>query len=67
MKHLWIQYGYDNPEMAPVYQTADTEEEAREDDDSFGKGVPWYRYDIVPGNKDGKLINPEGPFYFSQR
>lgn len=66
-KHLWVQYAKDDPENASVMQTADSEDQAREDDDIFQYGLPWYRYDIAPGGgPDGALGNPNGPHYFSR-
>ena len=66
MKHLWIQYTYDDPDNASVIQTADSEEEAREEDEIVTIGAPWYRYDIIPKpDTDGTLANPDGPHYFN--
>lgn len=64
-KQLWIQYAYDDPPDAAVIQTADSEEEAREEDELVQKGCCWYRYDIVPGPGDGSLANEDGPHYFN--
>jgi IS1 family transposase len=59
---LWIQYAYDDETDAPVIQTADSEDEARECDDLVMDGCCWYCYNTV----GGKLINGDGPHYFNQ-
>ncbi len=60
--HLWVQYAYDDTKDAPVIQTADSEEEAREEHETVMSGCCWYRYDIDAGNA---LVNPDGPHYFN--
>jgi hypothetical protein len=57
---IWIQYGYDDPADAPVFQSLEGyEDDAREADDDFA-GCCWYSYKPV----NGQLVDPDGPFYF---
>jgi hypothetical protein len=61
VRHLWVQYAYEDTLNAPIIQTADTEEEAREENETVMSGCCWYRYDIAHGEGDGNLINEDGP------
>ena len=65
MKHLWIQFSYDDPKNASVLQTAESERQAREDDDIF-PGHPWYRHDMA-NDAEGvtRVSNPDGPYWFT--
>ena len=65
VRHLWVQYAYEDTLNAPIIQTADTEDEAREENETVMSGCCWYRYDIAPGAKDGTLINENGPHYLT--
>jgi hypothetical protein len=65
VRHLWVQYAYEDTLNAPVIQTADTEEEAREENETVMSGCCWYRYEIAPGESDGNLINEDGPHYLT--
>lgn len=63
VRHLWVQYGYDDEKTAPIIQTANSEQEARDVDDTVMSGCCWYRYDIATGERDGSLVNGTGPHY----
>ena len=63
MSRLFVQYDaraeYDVGEEPTVYQTADSEQEARRDGRDFPDGC-WWEYESVPpktGERAGKLIN----------
>jgi len=62
VEKLWVQYGYDDTSEAPIIQTANTKEEATEEDELVMSGCCWYCYDVGPGNK---LINEDGPHYLT--
>lgn len=62
-EYIWIQFGYDDPDAAPVIQSfPGTEAEARDSDGIVTPGSPWYRYE---DKGTGKLEDGTGPFYFN--
>ncbi len=65
VRHLWVQYAYEDTLNAPIIQTADTEEEAREENETVMSGCCWYRYEVISGERDGKLVNGNGPHYLT--